>query len=398
MNGTALFASPRREAGEVVRILLIEDNPGDARLTRELLLESGGLDFAMTHVERLADGIARLAAEPFDIALLDLSLGDAQGLESVVRLHGSFPLLPLIVLSGLDDELTAVEALQNGAQDYLVKGQGDGHLTRRAIRYAIERKRVHLQLVEAKEKAELASRAKSEFLANMSHELRTPLNAIIGFSELMRTEALGPVGNAAYLGYARDIHESGVHLLSIINDILDLSKIEAGTVELREEHVEPAHLVQACVRIVKERAAAAEVTLVSTVADDLPLLLADERLLKQVILNLLSNATKFTPAGGRVTVRGAATADGGLALSIDDNGIGIDERDIERALTPFVQIDSSLSRKYSGTGLGLPLTRSLVELHGGALEIRSRVGEGTTVTVRFPPARVMPLPATAAAS
>jgi signal transduction histidine kinase len=389
MPDTVPLATPRREATEAVRILLIEDNPGDARLTRELLLESGGLDFVLTHVATLAEGIEHLAEEPFDVVLVDLSLSDAQGLETVLRLHTRFPLVPLIVLSGLDDEETAVEALQNGAQDYLVKGQGDGYLTRRAIRYAIERKRVHLQLVDAKEKAELASRAKSEFLANMSHELRTPLNAIIGFSELMRTEALGPIGTPAYKGYAGDIHESGVHLLDLINDILDLSKIEAGTVELHDERIEPARVVASCLRIIKERAELGEVTLVNTVPDDLPLLLADERLLKQILLNLLSNATKFTPSGGCVTVRGEVRGDGGLDLAVTDTGIGIAAPDIERALTPFVQIDSALNRKYPGTGLGLPLTRSLVELHGGALLIESCVGEGTIVIARFPATRTI---------
>jgi signal transduction histidine kinase len=379
----------RRSGAGCVRILLIEDNPGDARLTQELLVESGGRDFVMTHVATLRDGMARLAGEEVDIVLLDLSLSDAQGLETVTRLHAKFPLMPLIVLSGLDDEATAVEALQNGAQDYLVKGQGDGYLTRRAIRYAIERKRAHLQLIEAKEKAELASRAKSEFLANMSHELRTPLNAIIGFSELLRTEAMGPIGNANYRDYARAVHESGVHLLDIINDILDLSKIEAGTVELREEIIELGRVGAGCLRIVNERAVTGRIELIDAIAPNLPPLRADERLTKQILLNLLSNATKFTPEGGRVTLSASVGVDGGIELTVADTGIGIAEQDIERALTPFVQIDSALNRKYPGTGLGLPLTRSLAELHGGSLAIRSAPGEGTTVTIRFPPERMV---------
>ena len=252
-----------------------------------------------------------------------------------------------------------------------------------------DRKTAVAALKQAKEVAETANRTKSEFLANMSHELRTPLNAIIGFSEIIREELFGPLGNTHYGEYIQDIHESGTHLLGLINDILDVSKLEAGKIDLRDEDCNVAQVVEGVVRFVRERADHGKVELVLDGLDTLPNLRADEKRLKQILLNLLSNAIKFTPPGGRVTIRGqAGDADDPLVIAIADTGIGIAPRDIPRALMPFAQIDSQLSRRYEGTGLGLPLTKSLVELFGGTLEIESELGAGTTVSVTFPAARV----------
>ena len=245
----------------------------------------------------------------------------------------------------------------------------------------------------AKEQAELASRAKSEFLANMSHELRTPLNAVIGFSEMIRNQVIGKIGNAKYLEYAKDINDSGAHLLGLITDILDLSKIEAGRLKLDEEHVDVARVIRNCLTLVKERAHTGGLTLERKVPLELPALRADERKLKQILLNLLSNAVKFTPEGGTVTLTVAVGPRGGFVIQVIDSGIGIASEDIATAMAPFGQVDSTLSRKYEGTGLGLPLTKALVELHGATLELESEVGKGTTATVRFPPGRLVSRPA-----
>jgi signal transduction histidine kinase len=250
-----------------------------------------------------------------------------------------------------------------------------------------ERKHAEDALRDAKDQAETASRTKSEFLANMSHELRTPLNAVIGFSEIIHQQIFGPIGEARYVDYAKDIHASGTHLLQVINDILDISKAEAGKVDLRETPIDIARALVACTKIVAPRAEAGQVRVEIDVPEDAPQLLADEQRFRQIVLNLLSNAVKFTPPGGRVSVGYAREESGALRLEVADTGIGMRPQDIPRALEPFGQIDSALARRFEGTGLGLPLTKKLVELHGGTLELRSAPGKGTAAIVRFPPSR-----------
>jgi signal transduction histidine kinase len=372
-----------------VSVLLVEDNPGDARLTRELLAEVDSFECELEHVGSSAEAVAALERGRFDVVLLDLSLPDAHGVDGIAALQRVAPTLPIVVLTGRSDDGVAIDVLQAGAEDYLIKGMGDGQLMVRAIRYSIERARGRLLLLDAKTKAEIANRTKTEFLANMSHELRTPLNAIMGFSELLKGEMLGPVGNPTYVEYARDIYQSAAHLLQIINDILDLSKVEAGKIELDERAIDVHGLVDNSLRLVAERAGEAGVTVTNEVASDLPPLLADERLLKQILINLLSNSIKFTEKGGTVRVQVWREPTGVLALSVADSGIGISEDDLPRVMEPFRQADSALSRKYEGTGLGLPLVKSFVELHRGVFELKSQLGVGTTALMRFPRDRVM---------
>ena len=251
-----------------------------------------------------------------------------------------------------------------------------------------DHRNTELALRRAKDEAEAANRTKSAFLANMSHELRTPLNAVIGFAEIMRDELLGPLGADHYRDYAADIHQSGKHLLDLINDILDLSKIEAGRLELHEEDCDVPELLASSLRLMNERAHASDLRIEQRFPDRLPLLRADARSLKQILLNLVSNAIKFTPSGGRIVI-GASVDDDAFRLTVEDTGIGMTAEGLKKALEAFGQIDSSLSRKYEGTGLGLPLTRALTELHGGRLEFRSALGEGTSVTSVFPRQRII---------
>ncbi len=244
-------------------------------------------------------------------------------------------------------------------------------------------------LLKAKEDAEWANRTKSEFLASMSHELRTPLNAIIGFSDIMGGEMLGPLGNEQYRGYSKDISESARHLLLLINDILDAAKIEAGQMSLCEELVHPQSLLSSVRRLVAPRAERAKLDLELRVAEALPPLHADKTKLKQILINLISNAVKFTPEGGRIELSAFAAEDGDFVFLVSDTGIGIEPDDIPRAMAPFGQVDSRLSRKFEGTGLGLPLAKSLTELHGGTFQLVSQRAVGTTVTVRLPASRVV---------
>jgi signal transduction histidine kinase len=256
----------------------------------------------------------------------------------------------------------------------------------------VEGTRLRLQNADLAYKAEAANRAKSRFLANMSHELRTPLNAIIGFAEVIHNQFKGPVGNPQYIDFARSIHESGRHLVGIINDILDLSKVEAGKVQLEEEPTTIAALVDQVAVLMHHSISHAGLSLDIAIEPNLPEVLVDVRKFDQVLLNLISNAVKFTPAGGKIRIESRRTSDEGIAVRVSDTGVGIAADELSDVLKPFVQSRDAERRRIQGTGLGLPLADQLVKLHGGTMSLASTRGEGTTVTIHLPAMRVLQRP------
>ncbi len=257
------------------------------------------------------------------------------------------------------------------------------------LRDLTERKQTEQRLIVASRKTEAANQAKSDFLAIMNHELRTPLTAVLGYTDLMRVQTFGPIGNPRYAEYLDIIHASGSHLLDLINDILDVTTIEAGKLALREQTLDAEELCRHVLRLIAPRAAKGNVQVENRCPGGLPQFIADERRLKQILLNLLSNAVKFTNEGGSAAIAARLGPDRAMTFIITDTGIGMNEAEAAHALEPFGQADTSLSRKHEGSGLGLPLAKSLVELHGGTLAIASAPGRGTAVTVRLPPERTV---------
>jgi signal transduction histidine kinase len=251
------------------------------------------------------------------------------------------------------------------------------------VRDIERRKLLDKKLELALDNASRANTAKSVFLASMSHELRTPLNAIIGFSDLMLTQQIGPIENPRYLEYICDIHRSGLQLLALIDDLLDISRIDAGKIELLEQTVSLRQVITAACRMTEIQAKQALIHIAIELPNNLPYIRGDERRILQIVLNLLSNAIKFTPKTGTVTIRVLHSA-GGLVVEVSDTGVGIAEADLPKVFERFGQIDNALSRKHKGTGLGLPLAKELIELHDGILGIESEVNVGTTVAVTFP--------------
>ncbi len=281
---------------------------------------------------------------------------------------------------------------------FLVMAVGIGTFASYVQELHVRRAYIGRKIVEAKNEvaqhllheANKASKAKSDFLANMSHELRTPLNAIIGFSDILGQQLFGPVGDERYAGYIGDIHKSGLHLLAVINDILDLAKAEAGKLTLDEAEIDLAGCIADCIPMCRVRADSRGVTLTAHVPPQAVFAVVDRRLITQVAINLLTNAIKFTEAGGSVSIALAVHPRDGIVLAVSDTGIGIAQEDMDRILRPFEQVEKAHTRSHEGTGLGLPLAKRIVELHGGVLSVSSMLGRGTTVYVRLPNSRLVP--------
>src|SRR5256885_5774159 len=378
--------------GRAASILIVDDDPVVRSLMRATLEND---NFEVIEAGDGVDGCRLYEERHPDLLLVDVIMPRMDGFELCreLRSRAASAYVPIVVATSLDDVPSIARAYDAGATDFIPKPVNWLVLTHRvrsilrASRAFEDLRRNQERLIAAKEAAEAANRAKSEFLANMSHELRTPLNAIIGFSGMMSDRMFGPL-NERYLDYANIIGTSGRHLLAIITDILDLAKADADKLFLSEEQVDLDEVVELSSQIIHDMARRAEIDFGTEIAKPLPELIGDPAKLTQILVNLLSNAIKFTAPGGKVRLRVERCLHQGITFQVEDTGIGMSAEQIPIALEPFGQIDSSLTRKHDGVGLGLPLTKRLVELHGGVIDIASEPGKGTLASVHLPEERI----------
>ncbi len=356
-------------AGVMWMIAVLYAFPADDRILQFLLL------FLVSGLS--AGATASMAMQP--VACTLFIIPPMFSILALLSTHLALPMTPIILSMGLLYLITLMAALISGFGSFvaIVQGRFDSN--------SLETRLLQSELAAST----AANRAKSMFLATISHELRTPLNAVIGFSEIIRDQAFGPGAMAQYRDYAADIHEAGNHLLNIVNDVLEISRIEAGRLDLQEGAVDLTSVAASALKMVEGAAVTAGVSLSSEIADDLPFLWADELRVRQIMVNLLTNGVKFSTNPGNAVVGAALQPDGRLAMWVSDNGIGMSEPEIEMARKPFHQVATSLARGHGGAGLGLSLVQGFASLHNAEMEIESAPSVGTTVTILFPPERIL---------
>ena len=367
-----------------VHVLLVESDLAAALLMQEALGHRAA-DFQIAHVSTLEKALANLQAQLFEVALVELNLPDSQGLATLIRLHEQCPALPIVILTTIADEDLAITAIQQGAEDYLIKEAVHFALISRSIRYAVERKRIEVELQAATETALAASAAKSEFLAHMSHEIRNPLTAMVSYAEMLLEPQLS---REELRASAETIRRNGLHLLDVVNDILDISKIESRHFEVERIECSPSQLVADVIDMFQVRARAKGLALAVRWEPGVPAtIFSDPLRLKQILVNLVSNAVKFTERGEvRVAVRQAAPVasrvEPDLEIAVTDTGLGLSPEQRERLFVAYQQSEAWTSRQFGGTGLGLAISRELARKLGGDIAVESAPGLGSTFTVR----------------
>ncbi|MBT3306436.1 MAG: response regulator [Alphaproteobacteria bacterium] len=389
------------------KILIVDDMDDNVEMLDMTLASEGYTNVTSTTDPTVVKDLH--AKNKFDLILLDIRMPVMDGFQVMDQLRDSNrnDYLPILVLTAELDSETRIRALESGAKDFLSKPFERDEILNR-IRNMLEVRHLYNErarkaetleqmvgdrtrdLKQAMERAEAADRAKGEILANMSHELRTPLNAVIGFSEMVKNETFGPLGNDTYKEYASVIHDAGNHLLRLVSDILDVSSIETGNAQMNEEPVDVSSEILSCIKMVLGRAQDGEVELDAQLPDALAKLNADRIRLKQILINLLDNAIKFNRPGGHVTASADLDDQDRMVISVSDDGIGIAPDDVELVMTKFGQVESAFSRERGGTGLGLNLVQSYAGLHGATVDLNSTPDQGTTVTVTFPTERTVP--------